>query len=115
LIALIVGFLTVALAVACWLVSRGWARRRLADKLDGAIHRHVATLIRVRAETIRRDANGRLDSPEWRQEIERFLDSQFSSLLTGRELRGLEARRQDFAGLAAKRVAAGAAQLPFYQ
>ncbi len=93
-----------------------WHRdRRLLRKLDLAIDRHIDTLVRVRAWSIRYDATGRLQSPEWQQEIERFLDSQLTATLTEREIERLQARRAALAARVARCVAAGVARLPVYQ
>lgn len=102
------------LAVAYGALRRR-AIRRLAHKLEIAIDRHIDTLVSVRAQSVRYDASGRLHSPEWQQEIERFLDSQLSAVLSRWELRRLEHRRRQFARLVADRVAAGVARLPVYQ
>jgi hypothetical protein len=89
--------------------------RQLAEKVEIAIDRHIERLVSVRAQSVGFDAEGRLCSKEWQQEIERFLDSQLSSTLSARELRQLEARRAGFVRLVADRVAAGVARLPVYQ
>jgi YD repeat-containing protein len=103
------------LSAATFWGLRQRARRSLAHKLEIAIDRHFATLASGRAEALRYDAEGRLQSPEWQQEIERFLDSQFSSLLSPGELKRLERQRPRLAALVAERVAAGLAGLPAYQ
>ena len=91
------------------------ASRRLARKLEIAIDRHFDILARVRADALGYDARGRLELPEWQQEIARFLDSQVSSQLDSGELRRLERQRPHFAAMVEERVAAGLARLPVYQ
>jgi hypothetical protein len=115
LVALIAVAAGLVLSAGAWWGWRRHASRRLAHKLEIAIDRHFATLAGVRAEALRYDAEGRLRSPEWQQEIERFLDSQFSALLSPGEVKRLERQRPRLAALVAERVAAGLAGLPAYQ
>ena len=95
-------------------VLRWQARRRLHRKLEIAIHRHFDALAGVRAHALSEDA-GPSGSAAWQQEIERFLDAQFSVTLTRQELRRLEKRKAQLAGLVAERVRLGVAQLSAYQ
>lgn len=101
--------------VAAYLWFRRQRDRQLLGKLDLAIDRHIDTLVRVRAESIRYDENGRLQSPEWQQEIERFLDSQLTATLTRREIALLQERRAALTARVARCVAAGVARSPIYQ
>jgi hypothetical protein len=112
---LVAGLTLSIAAIGLLLLLKLRETRQLTDKLEIAIDRHIDRLISVRAQSVRFDAEGRLYSEEWQNEIERFLDSQLSSLLSARELRQLEARRARFVRLVADRVAAGVSRLPVYQ
>lgn len=112
---LVAGLTASIVAFGLLLLLKQRETRQLAEKLEIAIDQHIDRLVSVRAQSVRFDAEGRLYSEEWQQEIERFLDSQLSSTLSARELRRLEARRARFVRLVAARVAAGVARLPVYQ
>jgi hypothetical protein len=112
---LLAGLTASIVAIGVLLLLKQRETRQLAEKLEMAIDRHIDRLISVRAQSVRFDAEGRLYSEDWQQEIERFLDSQLSSTLSARELRQLAARRARFARFVADRVAAGVARLPVYQ
>jgi hypothetical protein len=117
LVTSVAALLGLVLPVGTYLGFRRQARLQLAGKVETAIGEHIDTLISVRAQSLRYgdDASGRLRSPEWQQEIERFLDSQVSAALSPGELRRLAQRRAHFAAVVAERVAASVARLPVYQ
>jgi hypothetical protein len=112
---LVAGLTASIVAIGLLFLLKQRETRQLAEKLDITIDRHIDGLVSVRAQSVRFDTEGRLNSKEWQQEIERFLDSQLSSTLSARELRQLEARRARFVRQVADRVAAGVARLPVYQ
>jgi|SRR6185437_149 len=89
-------------------------RDRLLAIVGMVLQHHLDTLIRVRAESIYYDGVGRLDSPEWRAEINRFLDSQVFSSLMHEEQVALDRRRMELSDVVAARVAEAAARLPMY-
>jgi hypothetical protein len=109
------GLTVLIVAIGLLLLLKQRETRQLAEKLEIAIDRHIDRLVSVRAQSVRFDAEGRLYSKEWQQEIERFLDSQLSSTLSARELRQVEAKRARFVRLVNDRVATGVARLPVYQ
>ncbi|HZB92231.1 MAG TPA: hypothetical protein VE397_12360 [Stellaceae bacterium] len=109
------GVAALACAVATMLLAQRRAARRLLRKLECAVDDHIDRLVRVRAEWVRFDEDGRLHSPQWEREIGRFLDGELPAVLDARDLRRLEADRARFVRLIADRVAAGAARHPYYR
>ncbi len=69
----------------------------------------------IRARALVGDQAGPSGPTAWQQEIERFLDGQFSVTLTRQEVRRLEERKAQLARLVAERVRLGATQLSAYQ
>lgn len=115
MIAAAMAALSLVLLVSLAVALRRRVRRRFLAKLELAVDQHFAQLVRVRADSNCYGADGRLDSAEWRQEIERFLDAQVSPRMTPSESKRLEAGRRDFAEFVAQRVAAGVAGFPVYR
>lgn len=109
------GFCALAFVIGLWWRSRTSAVRRLSTKLEGAVDHHIDRLVRVRAQWVRFDEDGRVHSTEWEREIDRFLDGEVSATLDAGELRRLEADRARFVRLVADLVAAGAARPSVYQ
>ena len=105
------GFLIlVGLGVVLWFFD---AKRRVTAATNKAVVKHLDTLVRIRAQTLRTDAYGNAQSDEWAKEIARFIDSQIAPDLPPPFYRKkLEKRRAAIAQQIEDRVAQAAANQP---